>query len=202
MSRTYFDDDMSFEQFLSKGILGPLSPGMLYAEVYRRLGKPDETHYQSFDEPKWLEIDDVEIITSEGSEPSKGSYLGRTKSSTQRQDPSQGILSLYYGNLKLTFEDGKLTFITVDFRYDSYGLPKVLNIHWFEDVRQMNVIGFKDLLQKKGLPCYRVVGQEGLLLIGEPGVEISVSDEDTGSLLVLSYSNCEPASWALEKCWE
>jgi hypothetical protein len=205
-------DKPSLVAFIKSGSLGPIEQSMNIDEIQRFLGKPNHT-FDPDQRGSSSEDPEIETILIRRIDPNMRSNvygfeetnLGNTNESYE--DKLQHRVDSY-GCLEITSTTNGIHRIKVNFS-TSLRPPTLLNIDWFDSLRHMNLLEFKQFLMNEKLPCHRlksllpdeeswVVNGGELIIIDEPGAQARFDHRHR--LLELSYSFDEPLNWRLEDC--
>jgi hypothetical protein len=205
-------DKPSLVTFINSGSLGPIEPSMTIDEIQRFLGKPNHTFYpdrrrSSSEDPE------IETILIRPIDPDMRSKVyGFEETNLGNTDRSyEDKLQLRvdsYGCLEITSTTNGLHRIEINFS-TSLRPPTLLTIGWFDSLRHMNLVEFKQFLKNEKLPCHRlkslhpdeeswVVNGGELIIIDEPGAQARFDYRHR--LLELAYSFDGPLNWRLEDC--
>lgn len=154
-------DEETFIDFLQTGKLGALHPGLSEQQIYDLLGKPDETDF----------------IVSLHESPN--------------QSEKALVMTMKYGNLQLLCAGGEISFITVDYQYEDYGLPTGLGISWFDAAKKMKLNSFRQFLRDREISYKRVVLPDfwsNIILVVNGKTEVLFGTHDAESIDGFSFA--------------
>lgn len=159
-------DEETFIDFLQKGKLGPLHLSLSEGQVYDLFDRPDETNYPA---------------------------LSASVHENQNQPKEAPMMVLKYGNLRILFEYGAISSITIDYRYEDYGLPVNLDISWFDAIKKMKLNSFRQFLKNRGISYKRAALPDfwnNTILVLD-NAEVLFATRDTDSIDAISFSKEE-----------
>jgi len=118
------------------------------------------------------------------------------------------ILTYQYKNLSIVFHNSKLVFLSIEFKSSLMGLPKELKIKWYEEVSQLTLKTFIEIIKTEKLSCERryepaLVGDNVMLWLPKGRIEALFLPDTEFKLwkLTAASTSIGTGKWETTNCY-